>query len=96
MENFRVEGIQKALQPPKVEKSDRAKGNEAPSKIFKPLEFSSQGEEVRAALKSLHQSPDIREDKIKHIEEAIRQGQYEQIGDLLAEKILQRIFNRPA
>lgn len=99
MENFRIESIQKALQPSKVEKADRnraAAASSAASKEFSPLQFSAQGAEVRVALKALQQVPDVRDEKIQRIEEEIRQGKFERLNDLLAEKLIQRIFDGTA
>ena len=94
MENFRIENIQKALQPSKVEKTDKPNKGTSISKTsaFKSLEFSAQGTEFRAALKAIQQAPDVREEKIRQLQEDISQGKFELVDDLVAEKLLKRIF----
>lgn len=94
MENFRIENIQKALQPSKVEKTDKPNKGTSVSKTraFNSLEFSAQGTEFRAALKAIRQAPDVREDKIRQLQEDISQGKFDLVDDLVAEKLLKQIF----
>lgn len=95
MENFRVEGIQKALEPPKVDKQGKARGAQASSaKEFKALEFSAKGDEVKKAFQAIMQSPDVREDKIKEIEEEIAQGEFQRIKDLVVERVAEKFISQ--
>lgn len=51
--------------------------------------LSEQGEELRRLLKAIQGAPDIREEKVRQLREAIQQGTYQPSTAVLVERLIQ-------
>lgn len=91
MDNFRVEHVGKPVQPQEVQKKEPAKPPPKQGES-RQVQLSREAEGIREAIKALSRTPDVRENKIQALTEAVQQGQLDLVDDLLVEKILQKLF----
>lgn len=62
---------------------------------FEKVEISSRGKESMKAKAIAHQAPDVREDRIQKLKEAIKSGSYKVDTDAVAEKMLAEHLSGP-
>lgn len=54
------------------------------------LQISSKGKDIQIAKQALAQSPDIREEKVAALKEAVRSGNYEVSGESFAQRVIEK------
>ena len=54
------------------------------------LQISSKGKDIQIAKQALAETPDIREDRVASLKEAIRSGNYEVNADSFAQRVIEK------
>lgn len=58
------------------------------------VSISNQGKDFQAVLKSVKETPDVREDKVNEIRERVQKDTYEPSGADIADRVIKSIFDK--
>jgi len=94
MKIYNIPGIMKAYNQKKIRSKSNVNGIESKRD---EMQVSSEAQVMSKALQSAKNAPEIREQKVNEIKNALKQGTYNVSADDVAEKMLKgSMFNKKA
>ncbi|SFQ50160.1 anti-sigma-28 factor, FlgM family [Butyrivibrio proteoclasticus] len=85
---MRIDAYSQVQQIYSTSKVNKTKATKKTENIRDTVSFSSIGKDIQVAKQAVNAAPDVREDKVKALKAAIKNGTYDVSGEAFADKLL--------